>query len=57
MNGKGSARRPRFVPIHTWNKNYDRIFKKKDFSKEKNLVESINNKEFEIKIEGKLENE
>jgi hypothetical protein len=28
-NGKGSKRRPRLVDQETWDKNYERIFKKK----------------------------
>ena len=32
-NGKGSKRRPRTVDQNTWDKNYDRIFRKKQDAK------------------------
>lgn len=33
QNGKGSKRRPRLVDQKTWDKNYERIFRKKKTSK------------------------
>jgi hypothetical protein len=33
MNGKGSKRRPLVVSQDTWDKNYERIFKKKQSKK------------------------
>jgi hypothetical protein len=32
-NGKGSKRRPRLIDQETWDKNYERIFKKKNNDK------------------------
>ena len=29
-NGKGSKKRPRLVSQETWDKNYERIFRKKE---------------------------
>jgi hypothetical protein len=33
QNGKGSKKRPRLVSQETWEKNYERIFKKKEHGK------------------------
>jgi hypothetical protein len=33
MNGKGSKRRPLVVSQSTWDKNYEKIFKKKQSKK------------------------
>jgi hypothetical protein len=37
QNGKGSKKRPRLVSQETWDKNYERIFKKEKNGKHNQL--------------------